>query len=75
MNEQIAGSGGEARAERRIAGVDAVAEWRSKLTKVSTGLLAYETLTGLAILVLPFSPFNQFNVLLHTIFGVAMIAP
>tara|TARA_B100001964_G_scaffold49753_1_gene55981 strand:- start:6207 stop:8576 length:2370 start_codon:yes stop_codon:yes gene_type:complete len=75
MNEQIAGSGGETRVERRITGVDAVAEWRSKLTKVATGLLAYETLTGLAILALPFSPFNQFNVLLHTIFGVAMIAP
>jgi hypothetical protein len=59
----------------RSGGVDAVAEWRSKLTKVTSGLLLYETLTGLAILLLPFSPFNQFNVLLHTILGIAMIVP
>jgi len=60
---------------RPRAGVDAVAEWRSALTKVSAGLIAYETVTGLAILMLPFSPFNQFNVLMHTILGLAMIAP
>ncbi|MCP4759815.1 MAG: hypothetical protein GY894_07440 [Planctomycetes bacterium] len=59
----------------RGGGVDAVSEWRSKLTKVASGLLLYESLTGLAILLLPFSPFNQFNVLLHTILGLAMIAP
>ncbi|MBT5656789.1 MAG: cytochrome b/b6 domain-containing protein [Phycisphaerae bacterium] len=60
---------------RRMSGVDAVGEWRSRLTKISSGFLLYETLTGLAILVLPFSPFNQFNVLLHTILGVAMLVP
>ncbi len=60
---------------RQIRSVDAVAEWRSKLTKGASGLLLYETITGLAILLLPFSPFNQFNVLLHSIVGLAMIAP
>jgi len=39
------------------------------------GLLLYETVTGLAILLLPFSEFNQFNVLMHTLLGIAMVVP
>jgi len=59
----------------RTGGIDAVSEWRSPLTKVASGLILYETVTGLAILLLPFSPFNQFNVLLHTLLGLAMVVP
>ncbi|MDP7009731.1 MAG: cytochrome b/b6 domain-containing protein [Phycisphaerales bacterium] len=61
--------------DKQSTRIDAVAEWRSSLTGVTSGLLLYETVTGLAILLLPFSPFNQFNVLLHTILGIAMIIP
>ena len=71
----LASDGTDAGPPRRSAGVDAVSEWRSPLTKVASGLLLYESVTGLAILALPFSPFNQFNVLLHTILGIAMIVP
>jgi len=55
--------------------IDAPAEWRSSLTGISSGLLLYETVTGLTILLLPFSAFNQFSVLIHTILGVAMVVP
>ena len=61
--------------EKQTTRIDAPAEWRSALTGITSGLLLYETVTGLAIMLLPFSPFNQFNVLLHTILGVAMIVP
>ncbi|MBC8308899.1 MAG: hypothetical protein H8E83_00115, partial [Planctomycetes bacterium] len=61
--------------EKQQTRIDAPAEWRSALTGISSGLLLYETVTGLAIMLLPFSPFNQFNVLLHTILGIAMIIP
>ncbi len=61
--------------EQKTTKIDAPAEWRSALTGISSGFLLYETVTGLAIMLLPFSPFNQFNVLLHTILGIAMIVP
>jgi len=55
--------------------VDAAAEWRRPLTGVTLGLLAFESLSGLAIYLLPFSEFNQFGVLLHTALGLAMVVP
>lgn len=55
--------------------VDAVREWRSWLTGVTGALILFESLTGLAIYLLPFSEFNQFGVLLHTVLGVLMLAP
>jgi len=56
--------------ERQPTRIDAPAEWRSALTGISRGFLLYETVTGLAIMLLPFSPFNQFNVLWHvSIYG------
>jgi len=55
--------------------VDAAWEWRRPLTGATLGLLAFETLTGLAIYLLPFSEFNQFGVLLHTVLGLAMLVP
>jgi len=39
------------------------------------GLLLFETLTGLAIYLLPFSVPNQVMVLLHTIVGLVFILP
>lgn len=59
----------------RWSPVDTAAEWRRPLTGSTLGLLAFETLTGLAIYLLPFSEFNQFSVLLHTALGLAMIVP
>jgi len=55
--------------------IDAAAEWRHWLTGWTLGLLAFETLTGLAIYLLPFSVFNQYGVLLHTVVGVVMVVP
>jgi len=55
--------------------IDAPAEWRRPLTGATLGLLLFETITGLAIYLLPFSVFNQFGVLLHTLVGLLMIVP
>ena len=55
--------------------VDAVKEWRSSLTAVTTALLLFESITGLMIYLLPFSEVIQFSVVLHTILGVAMLVP
>ena len=54
--------------------IDAVAEWRSGLTATIGAVLLFETLTGLAIWLLPFSEFNQFGVVLHTVVGVVGLA-
>ena len=62
-------------ASRAAGSVVAVAEWRAHLTGLAVGLLLYETLTGLAIYLLPFSLFNQFNVVLHTLLGVLLLLP
>lgn len=50
-------------------------EWRRPLLHAVAGLLAFETLTGLAIWLLPFSLSTQSMVLLHTIVGVASVVP
>ncbi len=55
--------------------IDAAREWRHTLTGVTLALLLFETVTGLAIYLLPFSVFNQFGVLWHTVLGVLMIVP
>ncbi|MCH8967077.1 MAG: DUF4405 domain-containing protein, partial [Planctomycetes bacterium] len=57
------------------ARLDAAAEWRHWLTGLTIGLLLYETLTGLAIYLLPFSVLNQLGVLWHTLIGVISIVP
>jgi len=58
-----------------IGRVDAAAEWRHWLTGLTMGLLLFESVTGLAIYLLPFSVWNQFGVLWHTAIGVLMLAP
>ena len=57
------------------ARVNAVAEWRSPLTAVAGASLAYASISGLAIYLLPFSVFSQFSVLIHTVAGLAMVVP
>lgn len=54
--------------------VDAVAEWRSTLAGAAGALLLYEAVSGFVIYLLPFGVFNQFNVVLHTLAGFAMLA-
>ncbi len=51
------------------------AEWRRRLLLCVSGLLVFETLTGLSIWLLPFSVSNQIAVLLHTIVGLVFIIP
>ncbi|HMB69653.1 MAG TPA: hypothetical protein VKU85_10080, partial [bacterium] len=51
------------------------AEWRSRLAIFVSGLLAFETLSGLSIWLLPFSVPNQFLVLAHTAAGILFLVP
>jgi hypothetical protein len=51
------------------------AEWKHKLLLVVSGLLIFESITGLLIYFLPFSISNQINVLLHTMVGLVFIIP
>lgn len=46
--------------------LDRAKQWSSSLAAFASGLLLFETLTGLSIYLLPFSVPNQFMVLLHT---------
>ena len=50
-------------------------EWKHKLLLFVTGLLLFETITGLLIYFLPFGISNQINVLTHTIVGLILIIP
>jgi len=49
--------------------------WRSPLSSLTLGLLAAETVTGLAILWMPFSLSSQMHVLVHTAVGLAFLPP
>jgi hypothetical protein len=50
-------------------------EWQHRLLHAVSGLLVFETLTGLSIYVLPFSVSNQIMVLVHTAIGFVFIVP
>src|SRR5262245_26053398 len=50
-------------------------EWRRRLLYCVAGLLVFETITGLAIYLLPFSVPNQWMVVFHTVAGVAFALP
>ena len=52
-----------------------IAEWQRRLLVCIAALLAFELLSGLSIYLLPFSVPNQVTVLLHTVIGVACVAP
>ena len=47
-----------------------VKEWQHRLMYFTSGLLIFETLTGLSIYILPFSISNQVMVLLHSAIGL-----
>ena len=61
--------------ERDAVQIDHQAEWRARLGVLVSGLLVFETLTGLMIYLLPFSLPVQFTVLLHTIAGLIFMVP
>ena len=63
------------RIEKPGTRVDAVAEWRSGLSGLTGAFLLFTSLSGLFIYLLPFSVFNQFNVIIHTLVGVFMLLP
>ena len=50
-------------------------EWRSRLAALVLAWLGFETLTGLAIWLLPFSVPNQWMVILHTGAGLLILPP
>ena len=52
-----------------------VREWRSRLATLVSGLLLFETVSGLAIWLLPFSVPSQVLVLVHTVAGLLFLAP
>ena len=55
--------------------VSKAGEWQHKLLYFVSGLLFFETLTGMSIYLLPFNVSNQIMVLLHTIVGLIFIIP
>ncbi len=64
------------RTSRRVSTeVTAVGEWRSRLVALVAGYLLFETISGMVVWLLPFSPLVQFSVLLHTAFGILFLAP
>ncbi len=58
---------------RPLGPSEAAAEWRSRLLAITMIGLAIETVTGLLIYLAPFSIFNQYGVLMHTIIGIAWL--
>jgi hypothetical protein len=50
-------------------------EWRRRLAFLALGWLAFETLSGLSIYLLPFSVPNQWMVVVHTAIGLAALVP
>jgi len=49
--------------------------WTAHLTVFALGLLAFETLTGLAVTFSPFHPLIQWSILTHTLAGVVTLLP
>ncbi len=68
MTAQATGSG-----PRTGVRIDAAKEWASFLTGLTGALLLFGSITGLTIYLLPFSDFNQFAVILHTLIGGLML--
>lgn len=50
-------------------------EWRSRLAIIVAGFLAFSTLSGLSIWLLPFSVTNQVMVIAHTALGLIFLIP
>lgn len=54
---------------------DRMKGWFSRLALITGGVLLFETVSGLVIWLLPFSIPNQWMVVIHTIAGLAFLAP
>lgn len=54
---------------------DRMQGWSSSLAGWTTGILLFETITGFAIWLLPFSVPSQWMVLVHTIAGLILVLP
>ncbi|HET9709486.1 MAG TPA: cytochrome b/b6 domain-containing protein, partial [Gemmatimonadales bacterium] len=52
-----------------------ISAWQERLLLCVSGLLVFETLTGLSMYLLPFSVPNQVAVLLHTLIGLVFVVP
>jgi len=55
--------------------VDRPVEWRSRLAIAVGGILLFELGSGLALYLLPFSVSNQVMMIVHTLFGLLLVAP
>ncbi len=49
--------------------------WKSKLSGLTSALIFYGFISGLLIYLLPFSQFNQFTVIVHTVIGIISLLP
>lgn len=65
----------QSRTMNRIDVQPKITAWRERLLAVVSGLLVFETLTGLSMYLLPFSVPNQVAVLLHTAIGLIFVGP
>ena len=61
--------------QRTFTRPDRSVEWRRTSAILVSGLLVFETITGLGIWLLPFSLPLQFTVLVHTIVGLLFVLP
>jgi hypothetical protein len=61
--------------QRTFTRPDRSVEWRRTSAIFVSGLLVFETITGLGIWLLPFSLPLQFTVLVHTIAGLLFVLP
>jgi len=52
-----------------------IVDWRSFLTWVTTSILIYGFLSGLAILLLPFGAFTQYSIVVHSAVGILSCVP
>lgn len=50
-------------------------EWSRRFAALTLGWLAFESVTGLALQLLPFSVANQWQVVLHTAVGIVFLVP
>ncbi len=71
-NEEI-GTAGAATGDLSLE--ERASEWRRRLAWLTLGWLAFETLSGLSIYLLPFSVPNQWMVIVHTAIGLLALIP
>ncbi len=64
---------GRSSRRRLLPVVEAAREWRAWLTWLSVGWMLFLAATGGFILLLPFSQFTQFSVVVHTVVGVVLL--